>query len=104
ALLDLYGAVEESSLAVSDLFFDEAEHAHEALINMLDQVAAGQEVQARPERVQALRDLLDQALDPSATGLIKSDGSQAQSITDLAEATAQLNHHQALELDWDTLD
>lgn len=104
ALLDLYGAVEESSLAVSDLFFDEAEHAHEALINMLDQVAAGQEVQPRPERVQALRDLLDQALDPSATGLIKSDGSQAQSITDLAEATAQLSHHQALELDWDTLD
>ncbi len=104
ALLDLYGAVEESSLAVSDLFFDEAEHAHEALINMLDQVAAGQEVQPRPERVQALRDLLDQALDPSATGLIKSDGSQAQVITDLAEATAQLSHHQALELDWDTLD
>lgn len=104
ALLDLYGAVEESSLAVSDLFFDEAEHAHEALINMLDQVAAGQEVQPRPERVQALRDLLDQALDPSATGLIKSDGSQAQVITDLADATAQLSHHQALELDWDTLD
>lgn len=104
ALLDLYGAVEESSLAVSDLFFDEAEHAHEALINMLDQVAAGQEVQARPERVHALRDLLDQALDPSATGLIKSDGSQAQSITDLTDATAQLSHHQALELDWDTLD
>lgn len=104
ALLDLYGAVEESSLAVSDLFFDEAEHAHEALINMLDQVAAGQEVQPRPERVQALRDLLDQALDPSATGLIKSDGSQAQVITDLADATAKLSHHQALELDWDTLD
>jgi chemosensory pili system protein ChpA (sensor histidine kinase/response regulator) len=104
ALLDLYGAVEESSLAVSDVFFDEAEHAHEALINMLDQVAAGQEVQARPERVQALRELLDQALDPSATGLIKSDGSQAQSITDLAEATAQLSHHRCVELDWDTLD
>jgi len=104
ALLDLYGAVEESSLAVSEVFFDEAEHAHEALINMLDQVAAGQEVQARPERVLALRDLLDQALDPSATGLIKSDGSQAQSITDLAEATALLSHHQTVELNWDTLD
>ncbi|EGH20172.1 sensor histidine kinase/response regulator, partial [Pseudomonas amygdali pv. mori str. 301020] len=38
ALLDLYGAVEESSLAVSERFFDAAENAHEALINMLDQV------------------------------------------------------------------
>ncbi len=104
ALLDLYGAVEESSLAVSELFFDEAEHAHEALINMLDQVAAGQQVQPQPERVQALRDLLDQALDPSATGLIKGAGSQAHDITDLAEATAQLSNQQAVELDWDALD
>ncbi|SQF93902.1 response regulator receiver:CheW-like protein :ATP-binding region, ATPase-like:Hpt [Paucimonas lemoignei] len=104
ALLDLYGAVEESSLAVSELFFDEAEQAHEALINMLDQVAAGQEVQPQPERVQALRDLLGQALDPSATGLIKSDGSQVQRITDLAQATAQLSDEQAVALDWDALD
>ncbi|MDN8779925.1 hypothetical protein Q0M83_14640, partial [Staphylococcus aureus] len=73
ALLDLYGAVEESSLAVSDQFFDDAERAHEALINMLDQVAAGQDVDPRPECVRALHDLLEQALDPSATGLIKSD-------------------------------
>jgi chemosensory pili system protein ChpA (sensor histidine kinase/response regulator) len=90
ALLDLYGAVEESSLAVSDEFFDEAQHAHEALINMLDQVAAGQEVEARPERVQALRDLLDQALDPGAMGLIKSEGGRSLSITDLEAATQSL--------------
>ncbi|NWN51714.1 Hpt domain-containing protein, partial [Pseudomonas sp. MAFF 301514] len=44
ALLDLYGAVEESSLAVSERFFHEAEQAHEALISMLDQLAAGQEI------------------------------------------------------------
>lgn len=100
ALLDLYGAVEESSLAVSDRFFDEAEQAHEALINMLDQVAAGQEVEACPARVQALRELLDQALDPSATGLIKRDGSQALSITDLDSATDQLTRENAaLSLD-----
>ncbi|MCW1247558.1 Hpt domain-containing protein, partial [Pseudomonas sp. SAICEU22] len=37
ALLDLYGAVEESSLAVSDAFFQEAQRAHEALIDMLDE-------------------------------------------------------------------
>lgn len=100
ALLDLYGAVEESSLAVSDRFFDEADQAHEALINMLDQVAAGQEVEACPARVKALRELLDQALDPSATGLIKRDGSQSLSITNLDSATEQLSlEDRALSLD-----
>lgn len=93
ALLDLYGAVEESSLAVSERFFDEAEQAHEALICMLDQLAAGQEVEACPARIQALRDLHDQALDPSATGLIKSDGSQTLSITELNAATETLAGH-----------
>jgi chemosensory pili system protein ChpA (sensor histidine kinase/response regulator) len=90
ALLDLYGAVEESSLAVSERFFDEAESAHEALINMLDQLAAGQQVEARPERVQALRDLLDEALEPGATGLITSEGGLALSVTDLQQATETL--------------
>ncbi|WP_205901793.1 Hpt domain-containing protein, partial [Pseudomonas viridiflava] len=90
ALLDLYGAVEESSLAVSDQFFDDAERAHEALINMLDQVAAGQDVDPRPECVRALHDVLEQALDPSATGLIKSDGHRTLSVTELNAATAQM--------------
>ncbi len=91
ALLDLYGAVEESSLAVSERFFHEAENAHEALINMLDQIAAGQQVQACPERVLALRELLDGALDPHAMGLIKSDGGQTTSVTELSEATERLD-------------
>ncbi|MCF5440096.1 response regulator, partial [Pseudomonas syringae] len=90
ALLDLYGAVEESSLAVSERFFDVAENAHEALINMLDQVAAGQDVEPRPECVRALNQLLDQALDPSATGLVKSDGHRTLSVTELNAATEQL--------------
>jgi len=89
ALLDLYGAVEESSLAVSERFFHEAQNAHEALLNMFDELAAGQEIKAQPARVQALRELLDEALDPSATGLIKTDGSRALSIAELGAATAQ---------------
>ncbi|WP_338583668.1 Hpt domain-containing protein [Pseudomonas sp. MAG733B] len=90
ALLDLYGAVEESSLAVSEAFFHEAQSAHEALINMLDELAAGQEVTPRPERIQALHGLLDQSLDPSAMGLIRSDGSRTLSIHELSDATAEL--------------
>jgi chemosensory pili system protein ChpA (sensor histidine kinase/response regulator) len=97
ALLDLYGAVEESSLAVSERFFHEAEQAHEALISMLDQLAAGQEIIPAPARVHALRELLDDALDPSATGLIKSDGSRALSISELGAATAQLQHETAID-------
>ncbi|TFF07523.1 response regulator [Pseudomonas sp. BCA14] len=97
ALLDLYGAVEESSLAVSERFFQEAEQAHEALINMLDQLAAGQEISPAPARVEALRELLDEALDPSATGLIKRDGSHALSITELGAATARLDHDTAMD-------
>ncbi|MFY1665536.1 Hpt domain-containing protein [Pseudomonas sp. Pseu.R1] len=90
ALLDLYGAVEESSLAVSERFFDEAESAHEALINMLDQVAAGQEVQACPERIQALRELLDEALDPAAMGIVQRDGGLASRVIELDQATEAL--------------
>ncbi|ROM73987.1 hybrid sensor histidine kinase/response regulator [Pseudomonas brassicacearum] len=90
ALLDLYGAVEESSLTVSDTFFQEAQRAHEALIDMLDELAAGQHVHAQPERVQALRNLLETSLDPAATGLIRSDGSRTLSIRELGNATAEL--------------
>ncbi len=97
ALLDLYGAVEESSLAVSARFFQEVEQAHEALINMLDQLAAGQEIGPAPARVQALRELLDGALDPSATGLIKGDGQRAPDIAELGAVTARLNHETAMD-------
>ncbi|WP_322845132.1 Hpt domain-containing protein [Pseudomonas sp. B33.4] len=90
ALLDLYGAVEESSLAVSEQFFREAQNAHEALINMLDELAAGQEVTPQPERIRALHDLLDESLDPSSMGLIRSDGSRTLSIRELGSATAEL--------------
>ncbi|MEX3774360.1 Hpt domain-containing protein [Pseudomonas sp. MYb118] len=92
ALLDLYGAVEESSLAVNERFFHEAQGAHEALINMLDELAAGQEVSPQPQRIRALRDLLDEGLDPSAMGLIRSDGSRTLSIRELSGATAELEH------------
>jgi chemosensory pili system protein ChpA (sensor histidine kinase/response regulator) len=75
ALLDLYGAAEESSLAVDAGFFAEADEAQEALLGMLDQLAAGQQVQAQPQRVQALRKRVEGGLDPQATGVVQRDGS-----------------------------
>ncbi|MBO9552116.1 Hpt domain-containing protein [Pseudomonas sp.] len=73
ALLDLYGAVEEGSLGASPRFFAVAQQAHEALLDMLDEVAAGQELSPRPDCVDALRELLDSALAPDATGLVSPD-------------------------------
>ncbi|MCU1718660.1 Hpt domain-containing protein [Pseudomonas sp. 5P_3.1_Bac2] len=90
ALLDLYGAVEEGSLAVSEQFFAEAEQAHEALISMMDQVAAGLQVSAAPQRVAALRELLGQALDPDSLGVISSvDGQSQAQVLDTATAELQ---------------
>ncbi|GAB7528081.1 Hpt domain-containing protein [Pseudomonas sp. 3A(2025)] len=88
ALLDVYGAVEESSLAASEGFFDEAGRAHEALVDMLDQIAAGQDVAPRPDCVQALYALLDQALAPDATGLVARDGSRVAELGTVIEQLA----------------
>ncbi|HEK1683750.1 TPA: Hpt domain-containing protein [Pseudomonas putida] len=81
ALLDLYGAVEEGSLVADGHFFAQARQAHEALIDMLDEIAAGQEVTPRSECLDGLRALLDGALDPAATGLVGEQG-----VTPLATA------------------
>ena len=96
ALLDLYGAVEESSLAPSERFFEVADDAHEALISMLDQLAAGQEITPQPQLVQTLHALLHEGLAPDATGLIRRDGGQA---TELGAATDQLGAGQDEEFD-----
>jgi len=90
ALLDLYGAVEESSLVADARFFEEAQQAHEALINMLDQIAAGQEVEPCPERLLALRELLETGLDPSAMGLVRRHDDGASSIAELGDVTREL--------------
>ena len=74
ALLDLYGAIEESSLTVSERFFDEAARAQDALIDMLDQIAAGQVAEPRPALVRALHGMVEQGLAPGAMGRVGSDG------------------------------
>ncbi|WP_416311011.1 Hpt domain-containing protein [Pseudomonas sp. W03] len=64
ALLAVYGAVQQGRLDVGDAFFSAAEEAHEALIGMMDQVAAALQVSARPEQVEALRRLLESLAEP----------------------------------------
>ncbi|WP_332771517.1 Hpt domain-containing protein [Pseudomonas sp. ESBL1] len=73
ALLDLYGAVEEGSLAASPRFFALAQQAHEALLDMFDEIAAGQALSARVDCIAAMRGLLDDALDPGIMGVVGQD-------------------------------
>jgi len=63
-LLDLYGVVQDGRLPVSERFFDVVEEGHEALVGMMDQVAAGLQVTGQPELVARLRALLDDATEP----------------------------------------
>ncbi|PZE11721.1 hybrid sensor histidine kinase/response regulator [Pseudomonas sp. 57B-090624] len=86
ALLDTYGAVEEGSLAVSERFFAEAERAHEALIGMMDQVAAALQVTPQPERVQALRELLQEVVDPAALALLDPKLTSGLTVEELDDA------------------
>ena len=69
ALLAVYGAVRQGRLETGDAFFSTAETAHEALIGMMDQVAAALQVSARPEQVEALHRLLDAPLVDAADEL-----------------------------------
>nr|WP_314478959.1 Hpt domain-containing protein [uncultured Pseudomonas sp.] len=73
ALLDLYGAVEEGSLPADSRFFAHVQQAHEALLDMLDELAAGQDIVARTPLVARLRDLQGQGLAPDATGRVGID-------------------------------
>ncbi|WP_349617256.1 Hpt domain-containing protein [Azotobacter salinestris] len=75
ALLALYDAVQAGRLSPGERFFDEAEAAHEALIGMLDQVAAALEVTPQPERVAALQALLEMPAEPQP---VDADECQAE--------------------------
>ncbi|QQE88617.1 Hpt domain-containing protein [Azotobacter chroococcum] len=88
ALLALYGAVQAGHLSLGERFFDEAEAAHEALIGMLDQVAAALEVTPQPERVAALQALLDETAAPQPLAL--EEGDAERSAADLPRSEPEL--------------
>ncbi|WP_312935683.1 Hpt domain-containing protein [Pseudomonas sp.] len=74
ALLDLLGAVEEGSLAPTSRVFVLVEEAHAALLDMLDELAAGQEVTGRSALLADLHGALQDALDPSSLGVVSAQG------------------------------
>ena len=86
-LLRLYAVVEEGRLAVSERFFDDVEQGHEALVGMMDQVAAALQVSEQSELVARLEALLAEAIDPLA--LEQTVDSQQLALTG-NEATTDL--------------
>ncbi|QEY60472.1 response regulator [Pseudomonas sp. C27(2019)] len=62
ALLETYTAVKDGRLPTQERFFEHAKQAHDALINMMDQVAAGLQVESGQNSVDALYALMSDAL------------------------------------------
>ncbi len=91
-LLKLYAVVQEGRLAVSKRFFDDVERGHEALVGMMDQVAAGLQVTGQPELVKRLEELLAEALEPQGVEL-PIDNNQPETLNlaadELVEAEAE---------------
>jgi chemosensory pili system protein ChpA (sensor histidine kinase/response regulator) len=74
ALLDVYGAIDEASLAASATVLQDVEQAQAALYDMFDELAAGQDVAARDEPLRRLQHWLEGALAPDALGPPASPG------------------------------
>ncbi|AIR88389.1 hybrid sensor histidine kinase/response regulator [Pseudomonas cremoricolorata] len=74
SLLDLLGAVEEGSLAATDTLFELVAQGLEGMLDMLDEVAAGQDVEPRPALLARLHEHLHSALDPASLGLVGPQG------------------------------
>ena len=65
ALLEMYQAVASERLPIRERFFIQAKQAHDALINMMDQVAAGLQVEPQQECIDALYELMAEELQSS---------------------------------------
>ena len=83
ALVNIYSAAQEGRLAVSEAFFNGAENAHEALVHMMDQVAAGLQVSVQPEPLAALQLLLSQTLTPQTLALLEPDAISGLELVEL---------------------
>ena len=74
ALLDLYGAVEEGSLPADAGFFALVRQGHEALLDLFDQLAAGQDRSPPTRCLEALRAGIERALAPDSLGHLGAEG------------------------------
>lgn len=84
ALLELYSAVKNGRLSITERFITEAGQAHEVLLCMLDQVAAGLQVEPRDDCVDTVYALLTEELQP-----VETDAAVVQEATEQAASPAE---------------
>ena len=82
ALLAVYAAVDNGTRAADADFFAVVGAAHEALIGMLDQVAAALQVSAEPEQVAALHALLAEPQASDHAPRVDESGEQRLALND----------------------
>ena len=107
ALLEMYHAVESGRLLTEERFFDHAKKAHDALINMMDQVAAGLQVESQQECVDALYELMAEELQPAEsieertfeTDLVNVDESPLELFAEPLELTLEAMPEKEFDLD-----
>ncbi len=105
-LLNLYAVVQDGRLAISGRFFDDVEQAHEALVGMMDQVAAGLQVTGQPELVARLEELLAEAIDPQTYEIPAEDlqTEAAVSASAIEDAAEDISEAEAWPLDSSLVD
>ena len=105
-LLNLYAVVQDGRLAISGRFFDDVEQAHEALVGMMDQVAAGLQVTGQPELVARLEELLAEAIDPQTYEIPAEDlqVEAAVSASAIEDAAEDISEAEAWPLDSSLVD
>ena len=84
-LLECYAAVQAGRMPISADFFAETAAAHEALISMMDQLAAGLEVTPQTEQISALQNLMVQVLSEDTLSLLEPGQDQQLSVVEIID-------------------
>ncbi|SDU31701.1 chemosensory pili system protein ChpA (sensor histidine kinase/response regulator) [Pseudomonas pohangensis] len=84
-LLQCYAAVQAGQLQANATFFAEIEAAHESLISMMDQLAAGLEVKPQTAQIAALNELMNQAVSAQAPNPVEPENSELPGLVDVVE-------------------
>ena len=84
-LLECYAAVQAGRMPISADFFAETAAAHEALISMMDQLAAGLEVTPQTEQISALQNLMVQVLSEDTLSLLEPGQDQRLAVVEIID-------------------
>lgn len=104
----IYGALGEGSLAANDALFEVLKPAHEKLLDMVDQIAAGQNIAPlEPSLAEALRQLLEGAPSSATAPEVDAEASAETIEAELLareEAGEQIDAEHAEDADYEEAD